>query len=215
VNFTVGFVIDAGYSQRLIIASPTDIRLNTPDSPSPGGASARPRTTMNRSVTLVGVGIFLFTIILISLPIVLTGHETFDLYQESGLIGMPVGLLIVLFGAAGADPRVTTVGGAFGNPDENLVRRHVGADTPANSARFMPGPREAVNCRYCYTAIPSGAAVCPRCARPRECRSCGRALVLLGSAIRCPQCRRNEVYCNCPKLRQTTIGGTGRVQRRY
>ena len=168
---------------------------------------------MNRSVTLVGVAIFLFTVVLVAFPIAFTGHEVFDLEQEAGLVGIPIGLLIVLFGAASADPRVTTVGGAFGNPDENVVRRQLGPNS-AGRARFLPGPREAVNCRYCYTAIPSSAAVCPRCARPRECRSCGRPLAFIGAAIRCPQCRRDEVYCNCPRVRQVQIGGTGRVARR-
>jgi hypothetical protein len=155
---------------------------------------------LNRSLTFLGLGILIVTLALLAFPIVVTGHEMFDLEQQLGLVGLPVGLLVILFGASSPDPRLTTVGGAFGNPDENLLRREGVVDVPTPAARFIPGPRETVHCRHCYTGIPPGTLVCPRCSRSRDCRSCGRQLTLVGLAIRCPRCQRDEVFCNCPKV---------------
>jgi hypothetical protein len=170
---------------------------------------------MNRSLTFLGLGILIATLLLLAFPIIVTEHEAFDLEQQMGLVGLPVGLLVILFGAASPDPRATTVGGAFGNPDENLLRREGIVDAPTPPVRFIPGPRETVNCRYCYTGIPPGTLACPRCGRTRECRSCGRALNFMGPSIRCPRCQRDEVFCNCPKVARSTGAAPGARARRF
>ncbi len=170
---------------------------------------------MNRSLTFLGLAILIGTLALLAFPIVVLNHEVFDLEQQMGLVGLPVGLLVILFGASSPDPRATTVGGAFGNPDENLLRREGIVDAPAPSARFIPGPRETVNCRSCYTGIPPGSLNCPRCGRSRECRSCGRELVTRGSGIRCPRCLRDEVFCNCPKVARGTAATPGTRARHF
>jgi hypothetical protein len=169
---------------------------------------------LNRSLTSLGLGILIATLLLLAFPIIVFGHEAFDLEQQMGLVGLPVGLLVILFGAASPDPRLTTVGGAFGNPDENILRREGLVELPTPAARFIPGPRESVNCRHCYTGIPPGSLTCPRCTRPRDCRSCHRPLTMFGRAIRCLRCQRDEVFCNCPKLVRTPTMTPGTRTRR-
>jgi hypothetical protein len=78
---------------------------------------------MNRRVTLVGLLFLLIAIALVVSPIPLTGAERITPFFEIGLMGLPLGLIAVLFGLASPNPDVTTVGGAFGNPDENVLAR--------------------------------------------------------------------------------------------
>jgi hypothetical protein len=155
---------------------------------------------MNRSIVALGAGIFLLALGLIASPIALLGHEQFTLGQELGLYLIAPALAVVLIGSISDDPRVTTVGGAFGNPDVALER-------PARSRAPIVGvrpltyhPNEAVPCRYCSTIIPPDLAQCPRCARARECRSCGRPLGIVLDRATCPACARPEPFCSCPHL---------------
>jgi hypothetical protein len=158
---------------------------------------------MNRSITLLGVVIILVGFGLVSSPIVLTGAEQFDLAQEAGIFLAPVGLLVVLIGAVQVNPERTTVGGTFGNPD--LAPRRPTPDRPPDPARPARGfsPKSPVDCRYCRTVIPYDLAYCPRCARPRECRGCGRTLGVADDRTDCPGCHRVEAFCNCPRLPRT------------
>jgi hypothetical protein len=165
---------------------------------------------MNRSVVGVGIVLILFGFGLLAFPIVVTGVERFDLEQEIGVYVVPVGLLIVLLGAMGHNPEATTVGGAFGNPDADVHR--ASHRPPAPPARAMPrySPKEPVSCRYCRTNIPWDVAICPRCARARECRSCGRPLGVVLDRPTCPSCARAEVFCNCaPLVRPSTVPPLG------
>lgn len=165
---------------------------------------------MNRRVTLLGLLLLLIAIGLVASPIPLTGSEQINLEFEIGVLSLPIGLCIILWGAASPDPNVTTVGGAFGNPDENVLRKVLNKAPPESKVRYASGPRESVNCRHCYTAIPWNSAECARCGRRRDCRGCGRPLFYLSGAVRCAPCVRDEVYCNCPKLRRATApGGRG------
>jgi hypothetical protein len=170
---------------------------------------------MNRRVTLVGLLLLLIAIVLVLSPFALTGTESFNLEFQLGVLSLPIGLTTMLWGAASANPDVTTVGGAFGNPDENVMARMASRSIPEPRVRYASGPRESVNCRHCYTAIPWNLAECPRCGRRRDCRGCGRPLFYLSGAVRCGPCVRDEVYCNCPKTRRgTTTGVPGRGRPR-
>ncbi len=131
---------------------------------------------MNRTIILLGVGILLTGFALMSYPIAVTGQEQFDLEQEAGLYFLPPALAVLLIGSISDDPRVTTIGGAFGNPDAESPRPSgQGASTRPRS-ELTYHPKEPVACRYCSTVIAPDLAQCPRCARARECRSCGRPL---------------------------------------
>ena len=155
---------------------------------------------MNRGITLFGTFVLLAGIGFIASPVVLTGVETFTTLLEVGIFTLPVGLAIVLWGASSPDPAATTVTGVFGNPDENAVRQMERAARRNYDVRYLPGPRETVNCRKCYTGIPWDSAECPRCGRRRECRACGRPLFYITGAVRCLPCIRDEMFCNCPRL---------------
>lgn len=164
---------------------------------------------MNRSITFLGLLLLLVAIGCIASPFALTGVERFTLLVELGVFVLPAGLSVILWGAASPNPEMTTVGGLFGNPDENVLRRTLRPATPTWNARYIPGPRESANCRFCYTVIPWDLAQCPRCGRRRECRACGKPLFFLTGAVRCAPCLRDEVYCNCPKVRRTVSTVTG------
>jgi len=154
---------------------------------------------MNRSIGYCGVLLIVFGFALVAYPIVFTGTEHLDLEQEAGFLLAPLGLVVVMLGALALDPARTTVGGAFGNPETELLRA---TPTPPGEtrARRLYNPHEPVNCRYCRTVIASDLAQCPRCARARDCRSCGRPLGLVNSRVTCPTCARVESFCNCPQL---------------
>ncbi len=161
---------------------------------------------MNRSIALVGVALILVGLALISSPIVLFGHETFDLEQGAGILLVPVSLLVVLIGGVQPNPERTTVGGTFGNP-EVQVRRPL-SPKPIEAARGLGySLREPVSCRHCRTMIAFDLALCPRCARPRECRSCARTLGMASDRTDCPGCHRIEAFCNCPRLARPAGAG--------
>jgi hypothetical protein len=84
---------------------------------------------MNRTILGMGVAILLIGFALIGYPIAVTGQEQFDLVQEMGLFFLAPAFGVMLVGAISDDPRVTTVGGAFGNPDADPVRRPVKVPT--------------------------------------------------------------------------------------
>lgn len=169
---------------------------------------------MNRSITFVGVAVLLAGFALVASPIVLYGHEVFDLFQEAGIFLAPIGLLVVLIGAVQVNPMTTTVAGTFGNPD--LAPRRPGLERPVEPARTARGfsPKAPVECRQCRTFIPYDLAYCPRCARPRECRACGRTLGVADDRTDCPGCHRVEAYCSCPRLVRAGPAVPARAGRR-
>lgn len=167
---------------------------------------------MNRSILLVGIGIFLAGCALIASPIAITGQEQFTFGQEVGLYFLPPAFAVILVGSISDDPRGTTVGGAFGNPDAESARP--GGGRPAAPARpaLSYHPREAVLCRNCSVVIAADLAQCPRCARARDCRTCDRPLGMVLDRPTCPECARPEAFCSCPRLppRTTAIGARAR-----
>lgn len=166
---------------------------------------------MNRSIAYIGVGIILFGCALVASPIVLTGVESFDLYQELGIYIAPVGLVVIMLGAVAHDPEATTVGGAFGSSEANYLRdgeiRRAG--TGPEPVRY--NPKEPVSCRYCRTNIDWDLVQCPRCTRARECRTCGRPLGMVLDRPTCPSCARPEPFCACPRIARPA-GGQGGVR---
>jgi len=151
---------------------------------------------MNRSIALLGIVVIVLGFALIAYPIAVNGSEQLDLEQESGFLATPVGLVIVMLGALAPDPERTTVGGTFGSSDANVYRTSRGSPVEAREKRVF-NPHAPVDCRYCRTPITADLATCPRCARPRDCRSCGRPLEMVGTQVTCPTCRRTEAFCNC------------------
>jgi len=166
---------------------------------------------MNRSLALVGLVLVIVAILVVSIPFLVT--STFQVGYELYVAALMflVGLAILIRGATAPDPAVTTVGGFLGNPVIDEARRAEEAVTnvPLSHIRYAPGPREPVNCRHCYTAIPWNIVDCPRCARPRQCRNCGKRLYFLAGAVRCAPCVRDETYCNCPRVRSTGVRPAG------
>ena len=156
---------------------------------------------------MVGVTVIDLGFAHVAFPIVVTGSELFDVEQEVGLLVAPIGLLVVLIGAVQVNPERTTVGGTFGNPEEiaRLRSRSWAPTAPPPAVRW--NPNEPVHCRFCRTVIAPDLARCPRCARARECRSCGRPLGLVLDRATCPFCGRAEAFCNCPRLARPTGAG--------
>src|SRR5579863_8579996 len=140
---------------------------------------------MNRSLGYIGLAVILIGIGLASFPIVATGREVFDLEQEAGCLVAPVGLVVVMLAAAAYDPRRTTVTGAFGNTDEPAPRA-AGERVPLAAPRRY-NPHEPAACHFCRTFIDATLAQCPRCARARACRTCGRPLGLVLERATCPR----------------------------
>jgi hypothetical protein len=167
---------------------------------------------MNRSILLIGVGLLLFAFALMSFPIATTGHEQFDLEQEGGIYLIAPALAIVLIGSISDDPRRTTIGGTFGNPEADVRRPTV--DPAARERRGLGyNPREPVRCRYCSSIVPSELAQCPRCARSRDCRTCHRPLGIVLDRPTCPLCARPEPLCNCPQIPVRAVGSIARSRR--
>lgn len=144
-------------------------------------------------MVLCGIG-------LIASPEALNGAETVTPALEIGVFVLPVGISTILWGGSSPDPRVTTVSGVFGNPDENELRRLEASGKRNYDVRYLPGPRESIHCAQCYTLMAWDVAECPRCGRRRQCRACGKTLYFLSGAIRCLPCVRAETYCNCPRV---------------
>ena len=163
---------------------------------------------MNRSIALIGVVIIVLGFALVAYPIAVTGHEQLDVEQEAGFLAVPVGLVVVMLGALAQNPERTTVGGTFGNPEANLLRRPTRVAPSEPRAKRIFNPHEPVDCRYCRTVIAPDLAQCPRCARPRDCRGCGRPLEMVGVQVTCPGCRRSESFCNCAWLGRAAAGPT-------
>ncbi|MCI4327560.1 MAG: hypothetical protein L3K16_08035 [Thermoplasmata archaeon] len=161
---------------------------------------------MNRSIVFVGLALMILAIGLFAYPEILTGAEAVDLEVQVGIVVLPLGIAVIVLGAAAPDPRLTTVGGMFGNADENEMRKRLARSPPTGQARFLPSPLESVNCRKCYTAVPAQMADCPRCGTHRECRGCNKPLYVLAGAVRCAPCLKDEVYCSCPKVRKPGAG---------
>jgi len=156
---------------------------------------------MNRSVMGLGIGILLLGFALIAFPIATTGAEQFDLEQEAGLYFLAPAFAVITVGAISIDPRTTTVCGAFGNPDEvRAARAQAARAAVPDRTGLTYHPNEPVRCRYCSAIITADLSQCPRCARPRECRSCGRPLGTVLNRVTCPLCARPEAFCNCPRL---------------
>jgi hypothetical protein len=162
---------------------------------------------MNRSVVWLGIAVALVGVALMGFPIAVTGHEVFDLEQESGFLVAPVGLLVVMFGATFADPTLTTVGGAFGNPEAEPPSAE--ARGPVRPPVLAYHPKDSSSCRFCRTYIEYSAANCPRCGRARDCRTCTRPLGLVLDRATCPLCARPEAMCNCPRLASPIRPATG------
>lgn len=166
---------------------------------------------MNRSIMFVGVGILALAFSLMAYPIAVTGHEQFDLEQESGLYLIPPAMAVILIGAVSVDPRGTTIGGAFGNPDARFERPV--APGPAPPASTLYNPNEPARCRYCGAIISPELAQCPRCARARECRTCHRPLGMVLERATCPTCALAEARCRCPRIPLRPIPGGTRGRR--
>jgi hypothetical protein len=154
---------------------------------------------MHRSIAYLGTAVLLLSITLIAFPIWAFGTEQFDIEQEAGIIFLPAGLLVLLVAGVSTDPRTTTVGGAFGNPDFSPEVRGPRASAGAGP-RVSYHPREAVQCEHCGSMIAPDLAQCLRCTRARPCRSCGRPLGFVLERPTCPRCGKAEVFCDCPLL---------------
>jgi hypothetical protein len=154
---------------------------------------------MNRSIILVGVGILLLAFALIAYPIAVTGSEQFDLAQEAGIYLIPPALAVILVGSISVDPRGTTIGGTFGNPDARFDRATSKAP-PSPPGVPLYHPNDPARCRYCPSIIPAELAQCPRCARARECRTCNRPLGLVLDRATCPTCGLPESRCRCARV---------------
>lgn len=166
---------------------------------------------MNRSLALVGLILVVVSILLVSIPFLVTSaFQVNDALYATGFLFL-VGLVILFQAATSPDPAVTTVGGILGNPVVDQARKAEEAvmGTPPRHVRYAPGPREPANCRYCYTLIPWNILNCPRCARPRHCRGCGKQLYFLAGAVRCGPCVRDESQCNCPRVRPVVVRPAG------
>ena len=159
---------------------------------------------MNRSIAGVGIGVILLGFALVGFPIATTGREQLDVEQIAGLLVAPVGLVVVFLAAISVDPRRTTVAGAFDNPPEPRPAPPSGAPPGARSR--LRHPFEATHCRRCRAVITHDLSNCPRCARARDCRSCGRPLGQVLDRPTCPPCARAEAFCNCTALARPRRG---------
>jgi hypothetical protein len=154
---------------------------------------------MNRTTISVGAAIVVVALGCFAAPEATTGHESFGFWIEAGVLFLGIGVSVVLWGSLDPDPRITTIGGFFGNRDEDAIRKWVDRHAPAGPLRYRPSPLESVNCENCYTAIPARSLMCPRCGRNRLCRNCRKPLFFLAGAVRCGPCVRDELFCACPR----------------
>ena len=159
---------------------------------------------MHRSIAYIGTAVLLAAIALAAFPIWSSGAEQFDVEQELGILLIPFGLITFLVAATTPDPRRTTVGGAFGNPEYDRTSR-AGTARGERHPRIVVSFREAAQCTHCGTLISPDLAQCPRCARARLCRACSRPLGFVLDRPTCPSCARAEPLCNCPILPRPTF----------
>jgi hypothetical protein len=153
---------------------------------------------MDRSIARIGIAIIIAGFALVGFPIITTGQEQLDYEQVAGFLIAPLGLAVVLIAGISPDPRKTTVVGTFGNPEETPPAPPSGA--PPGTRPRLRNPHAPVYCRRCRSVVTSDLARCPRCARARDCRSCGRPLGLVLERPTCPPCARAEAFCNCSFL---------------
>jgi hypothetical protein len=153
---------------------------------------------MNRSIVAVAGALILLALALVSFPLWALGVELFDPEQEVGILALPFGLSLLLVGLTALDPRVTTVGGAFGNAEYDRARPKPSVGPPPTRLAYEPAA--PVNCRWCRTVVTADLTQCPRCGRARGCRSCERPLGRVLERPTCPACARSEALCNCPPL---------------
>jgi len=163
---------------------------------------------MNRAIAGVGIGVILTGIGLVAFPVVVSGQEQLDPEQLAGFLVAPVGLFVVLLAAVAVDPRRTTIVGTFGNPDEPLPVDPTELGPPARPRGALTG---VAYCRHCRTAITFDLAQCPRCARARGCRTCGRPVGVVLERPTCPTCARPELTCCCPLLPRRGTAHVGRA----
>jgi len=164
---------------------------------------------MHRSIAYIGTALLLVAIALTSFPIWAYGAEQFDPEQKLGILLIPFGLITFLVAATTPDPRLTTVGGAFGNPEYDRTSRPGSARANPRS-KLVTSFREAAQCIGCNTVFSPDLAQCPRCARARPCRACYRPLGIVLDRPTCPACARAEPLCNCQILPRPTVAA-GRV----
>jgi hypothetical protein len=153
---------------------------------------------MNRDMVGVGAVLLVFAMALVGFPLYALGSEQFDLEQELGILFLPFTLVILLVGLMALDPRTTTVGGTFGNPEFDAARAKSAG--PEGPIRRRYNPLEEVHCPSCRSLVAPDLTQCPRCGRARPCRSCDRPLGTVLDRPTCPACGQAEVFCNCPSL---------------
>jgi hypothetical protein len=166
---------------------------------------------MHRSIAYIGIVVLLVAVALLAFPIWAYGAEQWDLEQELGILLVPFGLITFLIAATTADPRLSTVGGAFGNAEYDRTRQPW-IRRPTPRPKIVRSFNEAPQCLHCGTVIPPQLAICPRCSQIRPCRACNRPLGLVLERATCPLCARPEPLCNCTILpRHTGPVGRSRV----
>lgn len=166
---------------------------------------------MHRALTLLGAALLVAAAVLIGAVFTLPALAGEPALLFVGALAVPSGLVLVLFGATRPDPSLSTVRGTFGNEEENLLARrmHQQQRRPVDP-RYLPSPRESVNCAVCYTLIPAQEVLCPRCSNRRRCQNCGKPLFQLAGMVRCGPCAKDEVYCDCPRVSSGPTGTRGR-----
>lgn len=161
---------------------------------------------MNRTTVLLGGLVVVAGLGACAYPVAATGQESLGLPLEAGLLTLGAGLGVVLIGGVSPDPRISTVGGFFGNRDEDRVQRWLREHTHSRAALYKASPFESVHCEYCNTLMPAKSLNCPRCARNRRCRTCRKPLFFLAGAVRCGPCVKDEFFCGCPRVRMKRHG---------
>ncbi|HEV2317016.1 MAG TPA: hypothetical protein VGV89_05530 [Thermoplasmata archaeon] len=155
---------------------------------------------MNRIFTALGALLLVAGAVCISLPFWIGNTPGANAFLFLGAIGVPLGLVATLYGATRPDPDTTTVRGTWGNEEENLLADRLKEQSKEHTGRrYLPSPRESVNCSKCYTLISARELTCPRCGTRRRCQECGKPLFYLSGAVRCAPCVKDEAYCDCPR----------------
>jgi hypothetical protein len=155
---------------------------------------------MNRTVALAGSICLVAGALVIGTYFAYLGGGGYDLVLFLGALGVTVGLILVPYSVTLPDAQVTTVRGMFGSEEENLLdRRMRGQGHRPVDSRYLPSPRDSVNCSRCYTVIPAQTVMCPRCGTHRRCQQCAKPLFFLAGMVRCGPCAKDEIFCDCPR----------------